>query len=796
MKTTPLVSMTALLMSAAFTFTNDIPDARAAEAGPEARPVKPAVTFQAQPFALKDVRLLDGPFKRAMERNGKYLLELEPDRLLHTFRLNAGLPSNAKPLGHWEDPKGELRGHFVGHYLSACGLMYGSTGDDRFEQRAALLVGELAKCQAALGPSGYLSAFPETFIDRVETTGKVWAPYYTLHKILAGLLDVHEQCGNAQALEVASRFGDWVCARNDRLSDAEVQKMLSVEHGGINESMANLYARTGKEKYLRTARRLCHRAVLDPLAARQDRLAGLHANTQFPKVIGAARLYDLTGEERYRTTAEFFWDRVVNHHSYAIGGNSDREHFGEPDRLADRLSPWTAETCNTHNMLKLTREVFAWDAAVAEADYYERGLYNQILATQDPRTGMMAYHVPMYGGWFMPYNTPENSFWCCTGTGVESHAKYGDSIYWRDEAGFLVNLYIPSVLNWKERGLTVRQETGYPEETTTRLEFTCTKPVKLNVRLRLPGWAQEGHVLKVNGQSVATPGKPGSYLELQREWKSGDRVELSLPMRLRLEAMPDNANRVAICYGPCVLAGELGTNGLVAPMPYANGQSDFFQAKMPSQPVLLARDRPVNEWVEAVAGKPLTFRTKGVGKPEEVPLVAFHKMEPQRYAIYWDLFTQAEWKERQAAVEAESARERALNARTVDVVRVGEFEPERAHNFQSAGSRSGSFNGRVWRDAVDGWFSYEVKVLPQEEMKLRCTYWGSDAGNRVFDILVDGEKIATEKLERNRPEEFFDVEYAIPGKLTAGKQKVTVKFQSQAQGMAGGVFGLRVVEGK
>ncbi|MBM3888289.1 MAG: hypothetical protein FJ388_04090 [Verrucomicrobia bacterium] len=779
----------------------------AAFALPASDPVSPKGVCKAQPFDLEDVRLLDGPFRDAMLRDKKYLLDLDADRLLHTFRLNAGLPSSAQEYGGWEAAKCELRGHFVGHYLSACALMFASTGDERLKERAALMVRELAKCQAALGPSGYLSAFPESFIDRVETTGKVWAPYYTLHKILAGLLDIRSHCGNAQALDVTRRFGDWVAARNERLSDEQMEKMLGVEHGGINEAMANLYALTGDERHLRAARRFYHKRVLDPLAARQDKLAGLHANTQFPKVIGLARLYELTGEECYRTLAEFFWDRVVNHHSYVIGGNSDHEHFGPPDQLAQRVSPWTAETCNTHNMLKLTRHVFAWNPTAAQADYYERALYNQILATQDPRTGMMGYHVPLYGAWFMPYNTPHDSFWCCTGTGVESHAKYGDSIYWHDNDSLHVNLFIASELTWKQKGLVVRQETKFPEQETTRLTLRCDKPVTLGLRIRRPAWVGEMNI-SVNGQvarlskvesgaakpSASTLESRATYVELRREWKSGDCVEVRLPMSLRLEPMPDDPNRAAICYGPCVLAGALGSEGIVPPMPYAKSQADFFKGKTAAPaPVLLAQGRPVAEWVEAVPGRPLSFRTQGVGKPDDVTLVAFHALLPQRYSIYWDLLTPEQWKKRQAALEAEQRRERELSTRTVDVVRVGEFEPERAHHFKSERSDAGTFSGRLWRHARGGWFSYEVKVTPDKPMVLLCTYWGSDTGKREFDILVDGQKIATQKLERNKPGEFFDVEYPIPAQLTAGKQRVTVKFQARPDATAGGVFGCKML---
>jgi uncharacterized protein len=600
---------------------------------------KPVVTFKAEPFTLPDVRLLDSPFKQAMDRDRQYLLSLDPARLLHTFRLNAGLPSTAQPLGGWEAPSIELRGHFMGHYLSGCALLYGSTQDERFKERTTLLVGELAKCQHALGSSGYLSAFPESFFDRVETSGRVWAPYYTLHKILAGLLDVAVYCGNPQARDVARKFGDWVVARNDRLSDDQLERMLNVEHGGINESVANLYALTGDDKFLRTARRLYHKRVLDPLAVREDRLAGLHANTQFPKVIGAARLYDLTGDERYHTIAEFFWDRVVHHHSYVIGGNSDREHFGPPDQLANRLSPWTAETCNTYNMLKLTRHLFAWDAAAVQADYYERALYNQILPSQDPRTGMMAYHVPLSGGWFMPFNTPEDSFWCCTGTGVENHAKYGDSIYWHDADGLFVNLFIASEVSWKARGIAVRQQTRFPEESQTQLDVRCASPTAFTLKIRYPAWVHPGLGIRINGRNFAHQAKPGGYVALTRTWKTGDRVEVQLPMELRLEPLPDNTNRVAICYGPIVLAGELGTNGIVAPMPYAKSQGDFFKTNGAPSVALRPPNRSVRDWLKPVPGRPLTFRTQGVGKPSDLTLTAFYQMSPQRYSLYWDLLT-------------------------------------------------------------------------------------------------------------------------------------------------------------
>lgn len=757
------------------------------------RPVANAVTNRCEPFGLQDVRLLDSPFRTAMERDASYLLSLDADRLLHNFRINAGLPSRAEPLGNWERPECELRGHLTGHYLSACALMYASTGDERFKQRADLLVAELAKCQAALGTSGYLSAFPETFFDRLEKDGKVWAPYYTLHKVFAGLLDAHGHCTNKQALEVAARFGDWVVLRIGKLDDEALQRALNTEHGGINESLAQLYALTGKADYLQAARRLCHRKVLDPLAAGEDNLPGLHANTQFPKVIGAARLYELTGEEHWRTLTEFFWDRVVNHHSYAMGGNSDHEHFGPPDKLSSRVSPFTAESCNTYNMLKLSHQLFAWDGAAARADYMERALYNHILASQDPRTGYMAYHIPVYGGWFMPYNTANDSTWCCTGTGFENHARYGESIYFQDAAALTVSLFIPSEVTWRAKGVTLRQETRFPEEETVQFTVRCERPTDFTLRLRYPGWAKRGMAVRVNEEAFAHQATNGAFVAISRTWKTGDRVSAALPMDLRLEPMPDNPARAAIAYGPVLLAGELGTNGIVPPMPYAIKQSDYFKGPQPEMPVLLAGTRLVTEWVEPVPGRPLTFRTKGVGQPTDLTLVAFYKLAPQRYSLYWDLFTPAAWEEHRAAAEKQKKREQMLAARTLDHAGIGDPKAEKAHKQQGENSHAGVFSNRPYRDASkDGWFSYELKGPAGKPAKLLCTYWGSDAGPRTFDVLVNDAKLATVKLNHNKPGEFYDEEYALPAELIDAKRLV-VKIQSHPGMMAGGVFDIRLV---
>ena len=740
--------------------------------------------IKAYAFDLKDVRLLEGPFQQAMDLDRQYLLSLDLDRLLHNFRGTAHLPSSAQPLGGWEAPNCELRGHFVGHYLSACALMYAATGDRKLKDKGDKLVAELAKCQEAM-KSGYLSAFPEEFIDRVEARKKVWAPWYTLHKIYAGLADMHLLCDNRQALEVARKMCDWAKARTDRLSEEQMQHMLGVEHGGMNDALAEIYALTGEESCLKLARRFCHKAVLDPLARREDKLTGLHANTQFPKIIGAGRLYELTGEESFRTMVNFFWDVVTRERSYVIGGNSNHEHFGPKDKLSEQLSDQTTESCNTYNMLKMTRHVFCWDPKAEYSDYYERALYNHILASQDPKDGMMCYYVPLKSGSAKTYSRPNDSFWCCVGTGVENHARYGESVYFHDGGKTLyVNLFIASELTWNAKGLTVRQETKYPEQQSTRLVLTCKGPVELSLNIRHPYWAASGFQIAVNGQKQPADSKPGSYATVSRLWKSGDTVEVAMPMSLRTESMPDNKKMVAFLYGPLVLCGPA-----VSPKEY---------------PVVVREDGEVLSAVRPVPGEPLTFSGSSsvFCWPEgtaagEVRLIPFYRQHSGPCVVYWNVLTPGEWKQKQEQRKAELAREKEVEARTVDAVRMGDEQSERGHQLKGEKTGSGTFMSRKWRHATDGgWFSFEMKVVPDKPLELLVAYWGGDTGAREFDILVDGTKLATQKLDRNKPDEFYDQTYPLPQELAKGKEKVTVKFQALPGKWAGGVFDLRIVAPK
>jgi uncharacterized protein len=739
------------------------------------------ISMQAQPFPLNEVRLLDGPFKHAQELDARYLLSLDVDRLLYSFRVNAGLPTAVKPYGGWEEPKSEVRGHFVGHYLSACALMYASTGEERLKQKGEAVVAGLAACQAKF-PSGYLSAYPEEFFDRVEAQRQVWAPYYTLHKIFAGLLDMNVMCGDQQALEVAKKFGDWAIARNARLTDQQMQAMLGNEHGGMNECLANLYALTGDEKYLAISKRFNHQAVIGPAMQRQDKLTGLHANTQFPKFIGVSRQYELTGDEALRTAATFFWNTVVHERSYVIGGNSDGEMFSPKEKLSTAFGPSTTETCNTYNMLKLTRHLFCWDPKVEYADYYERALYNHILASQNPEDGMTCYYVPLRSGSSKTYCTTEDSFWCCTGTGVENHAKYGDSIYFHaGDSTLYVNLFIASELDWKARGLKLRQETAFPTADSTKLVFTCAQPAALELKLRWPSWAKRGFVVSVNGSSLKTAGQPGSWLPIKREWKSGDTVTVTMPFPLHIEGFADNPDRFAFLNGPIVLCAQVDPS---KPFPAVVAESGKVIASL--QPVA---DKPNSFIVPAD-----TFRAPGAaGSMTLEPFYAMHS--GRHYEVYFDRFTPAQWKEKEAAYAAELARQRELVARTVDYVVPDREQSERDHTMKGEQTSAGDFGDRKWRHATDGgWFSWKLKVLPDQPQELRVTYWGSDGGNRLFDVLVDGQKISTQRLQDNKPQQFFDEVYPLPADLVKGKQTVTLKFQAHPGAWAGGVFGARVMK--
>jgi DUF1680 family protein len=759
------------------------------------------VAPKAVPFALEDVRLLDGPYRDAMIRDQQYLLSLDQDRLLHNFRITAGLPSNAQPLGGWESPDTELRGHAVGHYLSAVSIMYASTGDERFKAKADSLVAEFAKVQDAEGRKfhpGYLSAFPEEFFDRVEARQRVWAPYYTIHKIMAGLLDAYQLAHNAQALDVLEKQAHWVYARNAALSEDRRQAMLQTEQGGMVEVLANVYAVTGDERYLQAAHMFEHKRILDPLANGVDPLDNVHANTQIPKIIGSAREYELTGDTRDYEIATYFWDRVVHHRTFVMGGNSDNESFFPEDQASHHLGASGPETCNTYNMLKLTRHLFSWNPSAETMDFYERALLNHILGSQDPKTGGVLYYCPLKPGAFKTFSTPEDSFWCCVGTGMENHAKYNDSIYFYSAdaraPALYVNLFIPSELTWKAQDVKVRQTTRFPDEDSTALTFTAAKPATFAVKLRYPAWATSGITVTVNGERQSIDAKPGSYVTIDREWKTGDTLNVTMPMTLHMEGLPDDPHYQALMYGPVVLAGDLGTAGLDTINRYGPSAPPVGRVPPIAVPSFVA-DSPqqVLAHVKPVAGKRLTFQTSGLGQPNDVTLVPLYKTFEPRYTVYWTVYNPTEYKKVEADAAALAAHRKAIEGQTIDTVDVSSDASEQAHAFSSEGAGQGFVEGRRWRDTHNGFLSYTLKVQPDTPLTLVCTFRGSEGQRRSFDILVDGQKVATENLEYH-PTELLDKEYAVPETLTRGKNQITVRFVPQPDARTGGLVEIRTVQ--
>ena len=598
-----------------------------------------------QAVPLAQVRLLPGEFKLRQDLHRRVILSYNPDRLLHNFRVNAGLPSNAKPFGGWESPGVGLRGHFTGHYLSACALMYAATGDPQFKERADLLVAELAKCQDALG-DGYLSAFPASQFDVLETKffEGVWAPYYTIHKIMAGLLDAHEQTGNRQALAVAMRMAGYFGARISKLSPEAVEKMTRTdykgnpvnEYGGIAESLLALNRITGVPEYLRLARVFMRDWFIEPLAAGEDRLEGLHANTHVPQATSFALAGPLTGDERLRKAAHNFWRQVTERHSFALGGNAFDEKFKAPGVEAEFLTDLSAETCNTHNMLKLTRALFEQEPDCAYADYFEHALYNHILASIAPDTGNTTYHLSVKPGHFKVYGTHDQSMWCCTGSGIENTARYAEAIYFIGTNTIWVNLYIPSSLELPEQGMKLVQESRFPADDKITFKLSCKQPVKLQINLRLPGWLAAPAAIRINGiglQANEIPA-PGHYLPIAREWRDGDTVDLRLPMALRTRPAMDHAEVVSFFYGPVLLAGGLGTRDM-PPSDAAIRQTEFHNLPVPLVPRLASTTTSA---LTPVPGKPLHFTAKIAGEPGErstQSFVPFYEMHHQRYSIYW-----------------------------------------------------------------------------------------------------------------------------------------------------------------
>ena len=608
--------------------------------------IQDKIPMKAYAFDLNDIRLLDSPFKENMERESQWILSLDVKRILHSFRTNAGIYDGneggyfvIKKLGGWESLDCELRGHSTGHILSGLALLYASTGNEIYRVKADSIVKGLAEVQEVLNEDGYLSAFPQQLINRNISGQPVWAPWYTLHKLFAGLIDQYLYCNDTTALGIAKKMAGWAYRKLQQVTPDEHIKMIRNEFGGINDAFYNLYAVTGNSEDKWLAEFFYHGEVLDPLLKQEDILPGKHANTYIPKLIGLTRDYELEGNSPYKTITEFFWQTVVDHHTYCTGSNSDKEKFFTADDISHHLTGYTGESCNVYNMLKLTRHLFCIDAEEKYAEYYEKALYNHILGQQDPATGMIAYFLPMLPGAHKVYSTPDSSFWCCVGTGFENQAKYGEAIYYHSDNGLYVNLFIPSELTWKEKGIHIKEETRFPENGNILLTLSAEKPVVMPLYIRYPEWATSRVVLKVNGKEMRVKEKSGSYIIIDRKWSNQDKVEISFLMSLHFVQANDNPNIAAIAYGPIILAGEMGSEDMIKPAPFSNPKlyNDYYtyNYRVPKDITNeLALDRnKIGDYIVRSKSNNLTFKVLNQG----IILKPLYEIHHERYIVYWNL---------------------------------------------------------------------------------------------------------------------------------------------------------------
>lgn len=759
-------------------------------------------------FPLRDVRLGPSPFLDAQTTDLNYLMAMEPDRLLAPFLREAGLEPRKPSYGNWESSG--LDGHMGGHYLSALALMVASTGDGELLNRLNYFVAELKRAQQANG-DGYLGGIPggraawrdvaagKLHADNFSVNGK-WVPWYNLHKIYAGLRDAWRYGGNEDARAMLVALSDWALRLASHLSEEQMQAMLKSEHGGMNEVLADVYQMTGDARYLGLALKFSDRRILQPLEKSEDRLTGLHANTQIPKVIGFKRIADLSGNEDMEHAAEFFWQTVVEHRTVAIGGNSVKEHFHDDKDFSPMIDEVEGpETCNTYNMLKLTEMLFLSRQKAGYADYYERALYNHILGSQHPGTGGFVYFTPMRPNQYRVYSQVDQAMWCCVGSGIESHAKYGEFIYAHDGEALFVNLFIPSTLQWREKGVRITQANRFPDQAGTRI--TVDGDARFTMKIRYPAWVAAGKLaVRVNGRALKIASKPEDYVSIDRSWRKGDRVDVSLPMTTRLEQMPDKSNYYAVLHGPIVLAAK--TNPF--PGEHLNFLADDSRmghipsgqvCPLEAAPTFVSSTRDFMKRFKPVKGKPLTFTAPGLvqgGAGSMTEFIPFFRLHDARYMVYWQQSTPGDFARLRADTAAREAERLALDAQTIDQVAPGEQQPESDHFFQGEGADAGVNAGRHWRHAT-GWFSYRLNDPKGEARVLRLTYARVDGGRR-FDIMVNGERIAEVELPTDAAQEFYTRDYILPAELVrGGSGKLEVKFVAKQGSVAGGLYGLKLL---
>ncbi len=755
-------------------------------------------------FSLTEVRLLEGPFKQAQETDKKYMLSLDADRLLAPYLREAGLKPKAESYGNWENTG--LDGHVGGHYLSALSLMYASTGDAEVKKRIDYMIAELDKCQRQNG-DGYLAGIPggkkiwqeikagDIKSSSFSLNGK-WVPLYNIHKIYAGLYDAYAVAGNEKAKQMLIKLTDWCVDMVSKLSDEQIQELLKSEHGGLNETFAHVYAITGDKKYLQLAKRFSDRSILNPLLKNTDALNGLHANTQIPKVIGFEQIALLDKNQAWADAAAFFWKTVVDHRTVAIGGNSVREHFHPANDFSSMTeSREGPETCNSYNMLKLTKQLFLANPSNTYLDYYERTLYNHILSTQRPEGGFV-YFTPMRPGHYRTYSSPQESFWCCVGSGLENHGKYGELIYAHRVNDIFVNLFIPSTLNWKEKGIQLTQKTLFPDAEQTTIKLQLKNKQRFTLHFRRPAWVEKGKMaVLVNGKKVTAISEANGYASIDRTWNTGDVVNISLPMHTTTEFMPDGSDWVAFLRGPIVLAAEMDT--LNQPNLTADGSR---MGHIASGALLPISDAPLVTGPKSTLANEITLTDKNsltfsvrnaVYQPKykSLKLVPFYTLAEKRYVVYFPYSNEQSLPERAKAIKLAEEEKMKVEQQTVDLVNPGEQQPESDHNFKGEQTDNGTHQERHFRNGK-AWFSYVLKNKDLSGNKLSLTYFGKEE-DKSFAILINGVKIENVKLDGSKGNSFYTQEYQIPKTLL--KADLEVKFVADQGSAIANIYEVRLV---
>lgn len=765
-------------------------------------------------FPLGDITLLDGPLKHARDLNVQVLLKYDCDRMLAPYRKEAGLQPRKPSYTNWDG----LDGHVGGHYLSALAIN-AATGNEECRKRMEYMISEL---QLVLDANNQRpEAWCHNYIGGVPNSAKMWtafskgdfgpyfgtwAPFYNIHKMYAGLRDAWLYCGNEQAKNLFLKFCDWAVDITRDLNDEQMEKMLGNEHGGMNEVLADAYAITGEQKYLDCARRFSHRMLLVPLENGKDCLDNMHANTQIPKVIGYQRIAELAHDVQYHNASEYFWEIVTRQRSLALGGNSRREHFPTKENCIDYINDIDGpESCNTYNMLKLTEDLNRVKPNGMYGDFYETAMFNHILSAQHPQHGGYVYFTSARPRHYRNYSAPNEAMWCCVGTGMEDHGKYGQFVWTHDKGvkaeddALYVNLFVASELNWKDRKMVIRQQTAFPYAESSVVEVAKGKGTFI-LKVRKPSWCDNFTVTGVGFDADSY--EENGFVCIKRKWKKGDQVKISMPMHAYIKPMINVPQYVAIMYGPILLGMKTGTEdmrSLIADDSRFGQYAGGMKLPLDKAPILLPKHlNDIAKDLKPIPGKPLHFKlATHMENAIDGELQPFFEIHDSRYMMYWLALGENDYKAYMQKLADEEKARQALEARTVDKVNPGEQQPETDHRMETDNSDKGNTEGIFFRDAKDGhYFSYLMQTKGETNLSLQLKFWGQDEWRTSeFDIYVNDKLLCSvNNSHRWRTTQFKTVDYAIPSEFVKGKKEIRVKFVAHKGKQVGQIYGVRLVK--